>query len=115
MPGALFGIDEGIGDTGERLVSETSVLVDSAPGDEAALQPKKELILPPGVLGCFESVELADIARPLESIWSGGGRFDGGCRAILLSGGSPAGGESSTGIKGSLARRLWRGVASANE
>lgn len=41
--------DDGIGD---RPPSEISVLEESAPGDVAAFQPKKELILLPGVLGC---------------------------------------------------------------
>lgn len=43
---------------GERPSSEISVLEDSAPGDGADFQPKNEVILFPGVFGCFESVEL---------------------------------------------------------
>lgn len=62
-------------------LSEISVLVDSPPGEEAVFQPKKEVILFPGVLGCFVSIEPEDV---FESTRSGGGRlFVGGCRAIV--------------------------------
>lgn len=74
--------------SGERPPSEISVLEDSAPGEvTGAFQPKRLLILFPGVLGfCFNSRELADTLRaPAESIRRGGGRLlllAGGCRAI---------------------------------
>lgn len=57
-----LGNEGGMGDgNGERPPSEISVLEDSAPGEVAPFQPKKELILFPGVLGFLESAELADI------------------------------------------------------
>ena len=115
--------------SGDRPPSEISVLEDSAPGEvTGAFQPKKLLILFPGVRGscCFESNELADALRaPAESIRRGGGRLVGGCRAIavweeaMVAGGEAmvAGGEGEegrTGINGSLTRRLCRGVPFEN-
>jgi hypothetical protein len=80
---ARGGMGEGIGD---RPPSEISVLEDSAPGDVAVLafQPKKELILFPGVLGCLGSAWPMDMDRGSTSICKGGGRFMGGCKAILV-------------------------------
>ena len=75
-------IGEGRGDG--ALVSDISVLDDSAPGDEVDFHPKKEVILLPGVLGCFASIEPEDPLRKLESTRSGGGGLlKGGCRAIV--------------------------------
>lgn len=61
--------------------SEISVLDDSAPGEELDFQPKKEVILLPGVLGCFASIEPVDALESTRS--GGGGLFVGGCRAIV--------------------------------
>ena len=117
-------MEGGMGDdaSGDRPPSEISVLEDSAPGEvTGAFQPKKLLILFPGVLGscCFESNELADAFRaPAESIRRGGGRLEGGCRAIavweeaMVAGGE--GDEGRTGINGSLTRRLCRRVPFEN-
>lgn len=63
-------------------MSLISVLVDSAPGDDAVFQPKKDVILFPGVLGgLFVSAEPEGILGG--SILSGGGRFEGGCKAMV--------------------------------
>jgi hypothetical protein len=109
------GIEGGIGDgRGDRPESEISVLEDSALGDVVtAFQPKKELILFPGVLGCFESKELADAVRPLDSMCNGGGRLDDRRNAIVWARLWP-GGELSTGMNGSLTRRLCNGVPFEN-
>lgn len=75
-----INIGEGIGDLPE---SEISVLDDSAPGDCAVFQPKKDVILFPGVFGCFESTELPDILRFPESTRIGEGLFERGCNPIV--------------------------------
>lgn len=115
------GIGEGIAD---RPESEISVLDDSPPGDVvvllfAAFQPKKELILLPGVLGCLGSPEPIDIdiERGSTSICSGGGLFIGACTAMLVARRDDrfvGGGDLRTGINGSLSRRLCRGVPFMN-
>jgi hypothetical protein len=85
MENEVLGMDGGIGEgSGDRPPSEISVLEDSAPGDVAALQPKKELILFPGVLGCRGSFPPLDILRAFESMCRGGGRFVGGCKAMVV-------------------------------
>lgn len=119
---------------GETPESEISVLVDSAPGEAAAFfQPKKEVILAPGVLGAdLWSLEVAGKSSEPESTRNGGGRDDdddddvvvvvgrGGCRgacrdivvvvaerwcvlALGLLAGEAAPGSAET--TGSLARR----------
>lgn len=109
MEKEALGIEGGIGDgRGDRPESEISVLEDSALGDVVtAFQPKKELILFPGVLGCFESKE------PAESMRKGGGRLVDGRNAIVWARLWP-GGELSTGMNGSLTRRLCTGVPFEN-
>lgn len=99
---ARGGIGEGIG---ERPPSEISVLDESPPGELAVFpfHPKKELILLPGVLGCP-----MDSDRRLSISICRGGRFMGGCKAILETRRPVEGGEVRIGIKGSLTRRLWR-------
>jgi hypothetical protein len=114
----VLGIDGGIGDgSGDRPVSEISVLEDSAPGDVVvALQPKKELILFPGVFGWRGSFTGKDMLRALESMCKGGGRFVGGCKAIVLGRlwCEEEVGEGRTGMNGSLTRRLCTGVPFVN-
>lgn len=101
------------------------MLEDSPPGDVAVLlcpgaafQPKKELILFPGVFGCLGSPAIdIDIDRESTSICSGGGRFIGGCNAILVARREDrfvGGGDLRTGMNGSLSRRLCRGVPFMN-
>lgn len=93
----------------ERPPSEISVLDDSPPGEEAEFpfQPKKELILFPGVFGWRGSTPMG-MDRSFKSIYKGGGRLVGGCKAILEARRwvPVGGGEVRTGIKGSLTRRL---------
>jgi len=108
-----ISISEGImGDAnGERPLSDISVLDDSAPGELVVFHPKNDVILFPGVFGgCFRSAELRMFREP-ESTRIGGGRFDGGCNAMvserLWRGG---GGGLRTGMTGSLERREWNGV-----
>lgn len=91
------------------------MLEDSPPGDVAVFQPKKELILPPGVFGCRGSFTLLGMPRALGSMCSGGGRFCGGCKAIVLARlWFEDAGEGRTGINGSLTRRLCSGVPFVN-
>ena len=73
MEKEVLGIDGGIGDgSGDRPPSDISVLEDSPPGDVAALHPKKELILFPGVFGCRGSFTGVDMLRALASMCNGG-------------------------------------------
>lgn len=108
----------------DRPESEISVLDDSPPGDVAVLlfaafQPKKELILFPGVFGCLGSPAPIDIdtERGSTSICNGGGLLIGGCNAILVARRDDrfvGGGDLRTGMNGSLSRRLCRGVPFVN-
>lgn len=103
------GIGEG---TGERPVSEISVLEDSAPGEDVvARHPKKELILFAGVFGCLES---PDEDRLGESICSGGGRREGRCKAMVVGRLGRNAGDLRMGTNGSLTRRLCRDVPFEN-
>jgi hypothetical protein len=101
--GALADCGKGEGN-GDRPLSLISVLDDSAPGEVVVFQPKKDVILFPGVLGSF-SPGLGIVGR-LASMCRGGGRLWGGCKAIVsdllwFTGG----GDLSTGMMGSLERR----------
>ena len=96
------------------------MLDDSPPGDVLfPFQPKKELILFPGVLGFLGSPEAIDIDTERESTLkcSGGGLFIDICNAILVARRDDRfvrGGDLRIGMNGSLSRRLCRGVPFVN-
>ena len=77
--------------SGERPLSEASVVVESVPGDALCFHPKNEVILLPGVCGFLPSFEFCEKDRPGKvSIRKGGGLeginaivFDRECFVLL--------------------------------
>jgi hypothetical protein len=94
-----YGCESGEGNV-DRPVSLTSALDDSAPGELTVFHPKNEVILLPGVLDCFESIEPEDdmIRKPFSKL-SGGGLLPD--FTVIV---------SDTAMEGSLTRREWTDI-----